>query len=125
MLAMSILACESALGMASEGAVVNFDGAWAASPQPRIRAKGVREWDSKNASDTMRRAEAPSERGDALGAVTVPVPSVMNAGLIDLSFSTLRGVWGFSSRETTFFPARVVMVTGAISGAKSPVLEAC
>lgn len=55
----------------------------------------------------------------------MPVPSVMKAGLMDLIFSGLSGVWGFSSTDTTVLPARVVMVTGAISGAKSPDLEAC
>ena len=114
--------------MASAGAVVNFEGACAASPQPRMRPRGVREWDFRKDSETMRTAAAPSERGEAFGAVTVPVPSVMNAGLMDWSFSTLSGVWSFSSRETIVgapFPRAGGIETGAISGTKRPVLEAC
>ena len=87
-----MLACLRALGIAREGAVVNLDGFCAASPQPRIRARGTRLCDFKKDSDTTSTAAAPSERGDALGAVTVPDPSVIKAGLIDCSFSTFSGV---------------------------------
>ena len=127
MLVMSMLACLSAFGIASAGAVVNLDGFCAASPQPRMRAMGVRECDFKKVSDTSSTAEAPSESGDALGAVTVPEPLVIKAGFIDWSFSIFRGAWGFSSRETTVgapLPRAGGMATGAISGAKRPFWEA-
>ena len=75
--------------MASAGAVVNLDGALAASPQPRILAIGLRLYFFRADSETSRTAEAPSERGEALGAVTVPVLSLIKAGPIDLSFSWL------------------------------------
>lgn len=85
-------ACFRALGMAREGAVVNLLGAFAASPQPRILAMGLRLRDLSLASETRTRAEAPSLRGEALGAVTVPVPG-MKAGLIERSLSVLSWWW--------------------------------
>jgi hypothetical protein len=52
--------------------VVNLEGFCAASPQPRILPMGVRLYFLRAASETRTRAEAPSERGEALAAVTVP-----------------------------------------------------
>lgn len=68
----SMPACLRALGIASAGAVVNLEGFCSASPQPRILAMGVRLCFLRAASDTRTRAAAPSERGEALAAVTVP-----------------------------------------------------
>lgn len=65
-------ACLRALGTARAGAVVNFEGFCAASPQPRILAMGVRLCAFRAASETSTRAAAPSDRGEALAAVTVP-----------------------------------------------------
>lgn len=65
-------ACLRALGIARAGAVVNLDGFCAASPQPRILPMGLRLCCLRAASETRTRAAAPSERGDAFAAVTVP-----------------------------------------------------
>ena len=108
--------------MASAGAVVNFEGCCAASPQPRIFAKGFRLLDFRKGSETRTRAAAPSERGDALGAVTVPEPSVIKAGRIPLNFSSLRGMETFSSLSTTVggLPLGPGISTGQISSLKAP-----
>ncbi len=113
--------------MARDGAVVNFEGACAASPQPRILAKGVMLWAFMKSSETRRTAEAPSERGEALGAVTVPEPSWIITGFIDFSLSAFRGISAFSSFETVVagFPRGPGIDIGAISGAKRPSLVAC
>ena len=73
------LAWSSALGMAREGEVVNFDGCCAASPQPRSLARGVRLCCFSADSETKTSAAAPSESGDAFAAVTVPSVD-LNAG---------------------------------------------
>ena len=86
-LSIEIPACFNAMGMASEGEVVNLIGFWAASPQPRILAKGVRLYFSMAVVETRTTAAAPSESGEALGAVIVPV--WVNAGRTVLNFSTL------------------------------------
>ena len=67
-------------------------------------------------------ADAPSDKGEALGAVTVPEPSVLKAGFMDFSFSVLSGISAFSSTETTVagLPRGPGTETGVISGAKSP-----
>ena len=119
-------ACWSAFGTARLGAVVNLLGFCSASPQPRILARGVKLCDFMKSSDTRTTAEAPSERGEALGAVTVPEPSNLKAGFMPLSFSTLRGISAFSSLETTVagLPRGPGTETGAISGAKRPSLVA-
>jgi hypothetical protein len=74
--------------MARAGAVVNLEGDFAASPQPRILARGLRERDFNLSSETRTSAAAPSLSGEALGAVTVPVPG-MKAGLMARSLSVL------------------------------------
>lgn len=79
-------ACFNAFGIARAGAVVNFDGAFAASPHPKILAIGFRFSSFSFASETRTTAEAPSERGEALGAVMVP-PLGTKAGFMDFSFS--------------------------------------
>lgn len=79
-------ACFRALGIAREGEVVNLFGAWSASPQPRIFARGLILSSLSFASETRTSAAAPSLRGEALGAVTVPVPGI-KAGLMERSFS--------------------------------------
>ena len=68
--------------------MVNLDGCLAASPQPRIFARGFKPKDLSLASETRTTAAAPSLSGDALGAVTVPSPG-LNAGLIERSLSAL------------------------------------
>src|SRR4051794_29606069 len=65
-------ACLSAFGIARAGAVVNLDGFWAASPQPRILAMGFKLCFFTASSDARTRAAAPSERGEAFAGVTVP-----------------------------------------------------
>jgi len=72
--------------MASDGAVVNLLGAWAASAQPRILAIGLMLSSFSLASETRTTAAAPSFKGDELGAVTVP-ESGRKAGLMARSFS--------------------------------------
>ena len=60
--------------------------------------------------------------GDALGAVTVPEPSVIKAGRIPLNFSSLRGMETFSSLSTTVggLPLGPGISTGQISSLKAP-----
>jgi hypothetical protein len=58
--------------MARAGAVVNLEGFCSASPQPRILPMGFRPYFLTAASDARTSAAAPSERGEALAAVTVP-----------------------------------------------------
>jgi len=59
--------------MARAGAVVNLEGFFSASPQPRIFAMGFRLWALSADSETRTRAAAPSDRGEAFAAVTVPL----------------------------------------------------
>lgn len=66
--------------------MVNFDGACAASPQPVILARGVRFSSLSLEGETRTSADAPSEMGDALAAVTVPVLG-MKTGRTVLSLS--------------------------------------
>ena len=68
--------------------MVNLLGAFAASPHPRILAMGLSFSSVSFASETRTTAAAPSFKGEALGAVTVPVPGI-KAGLIDRSLSVL------------------------------------
>lgn len=72
--------------MASDGAVVNLLVALAASPQPRILARGLMSSSFNLASETRTTAAAPSFSGEELGAVTVPVLG-MKAGFMARSFS--------------------------------------
>ena len=78
-------------------------------------------------SEARTTAAAPSERGEALGAVTVP-PLGMKAGFMLFSFSSLRGMSVFSSLSTVVsgLPRAPAMVTGAISTevAKRPFVVA-
>ena len=76
-----------------------------------------------NSSETRTTAAAPSERGEAFGAVTVPVPSDLKAGFIAFNFSVFKGICGFSSWETMVagLPRGPGTETGAISGAKTPL----
>jgi hypothetical protein len=51
---------------------VNLEGFCSASPQPRILPMGLRPCFLTASSEARTRAAAPSERGEALAAVTVP-----------------------------------------------------
>ena len=102
--------------MAIAGEVVNLLGCWAASAQPLITAMGFRWYFLTASSEARITAAAPSESGDALGAVTVPVLG-MNAGLMLFSFSMFSGRSVFSSLSTMVsgLPRAPGMVMGAIS----------
>src|SRR3954463_13030210 len=111
-------ACLMALGMASEGAVVKRAGACAASAQPMIFAIGGMLYLSRAARETRRRAAAPSDIGDELGAVTVPLASA-KAGLTARSLVSLSFEHS-SSTSTTLsgLPRPPETVTGTISSLK-------
>src|SRR5271165_4553813 len=113
--------CRSNLVMAPTGANVNHSGSRAKLAYPRIRASGLRPAEAEKDSRANTSADAPSEILEELAAVTVP--SFLNAGLRVGILATSR-VKGVSSLSTTTSPLRVLVVTGAISAVKSPLLVA-
>ena len=66
------LAFFRAIGIARDGAIVNFFGSVAASPIERILARGFRLLDSTKPLVASTNAEAPSFNVDEFAAVTVP-----------------------------------------------------
>src|ERR1700761_5284322 len=113
-------ACFNAFGIARDGAVVNFDGCFSASPHPRIFAIGFRLCDFRTDSETRTSAAAPSESGEALAAVTVP-PCGLNAGFSVFILSSLKFL-GSSSCSTVMlgFPLPCATSTGTISCLNHP-----
>ena len=67
-------------------------------------------------------AAAPSLRPLALAAVTVP--SFLNAGRRPATLSTVAPARMYSSSDTIVSPLRPLIVTGAISSLKRPLLRA-
>ena len=65
-------------------------GACSASPQPRILAIKVKLYFLAASAETRTRAEAPSDKGEEFGAVTVPFLG-WKAGRTARSFSSFVG----------------------------------
>lgn len=61
-----------AIGIAIDGAIVNFFGSVAASPMDTILANGFKFFDSTKAFVASTKADAPSFSVEELAAVTVP-----------------------------------------------------
>ena len=92
-----------------------ISGFRADTPDDTIRASGVTPSADARVSDMTTTAAAPSFRGQALPAVTLP--SGRNTGFSSASFSTVVPARGPSSFDTTVPSARV---TGVISRSKNP-----
>lgn len=69
---MDKLAFLRAIGIAIDGAIVNFFGSVAASPMETILANGFKFFESTKSFDASTNAEAPSLSVEEFAAVTVP-----------------------------------------------------